>query len=273
MSFRPVESGYLERPGFSLRYEAGGEGEPVLLLPGWTLNSHLWDPAADVLSERYKVIRLDPRGTGGSAAPSDLEYSLPADLEDASALLDHLGTGPVHVVGHSKGARVGAALALSEPKRVRSMVSVGFAEPHSPAGKTRRFLPIAEAWMRSVRQAAREEGPQAALAMIRSAGLVGKLHASPASMRLLGRAMEGYNADDLISTVKERELEIRGLESLRMPRMIVVGEDDPFLDECRQAHEMLPGSKLVVMEKCGHLPMLEKPERFTKILLDFLTEI
>jgi pimeloyl-ACP methyl ester carboxylesterase len=65
------------------------------------------------------------------------------------------------------------------------------------------------------------------------------------------------------------------LHQIKRPALLVWGRDDTitpaFVGE--QFHELLPNSKLVIMEKCGHAPMMEHPKEFNRILNDFLVEI
>ncbi|MGW0948910.1 alpha/beta fold hydrolase [Streptomyces sp. NPDC002623] len=101
-----------------------GSGPAVLLLHGWACDSHDWSwQIPDLLTQGYRVIALDHRGHGRSSAPQG-DY-LPQTLaDDAAALVEELGTGPVLVLGHSMGAVVGSALAVRRPDLVRALVLV-----------------------------------------------------------------------------------------------------------------------------------------------------
>jgi len=253
----------------ALHYELSGrEGAPPLLLvPGWTLNARLWEPVREPLERRFRVVRFDPRGTGRSSSDPRLEYSRVADAEDLEALMDALGIGSAHLLGHSKGARTVGVFAMSRPERVLSATFVGSGEPHGRGRLERNFRPIASAWAAEARRAAREEGLEAALAKLQGGKLFGKLRTSPEGMALLHRAMEGYRGADLLSEVPHRRFDTEARASaLTAPALVLCGESDPFLDECRYAAAHLPDGRLEVLPRCGHMPMLECPEAFTAAL-------
>ncbi len=255
-----------------LYYEVSGHGPPLVCVPGWTLNHRLWDLVAPLVERRFTLIRPDARGTGRSSSGKHLEYSRVADAEDLAGLLDGLGIATAHLVGHSKGARTAMVFAMRYPERSLSVSCIGSAEPHPSAGPP-TFRSVARAWAEKARTEARQRGPEAAVAMLGSAKLLGKMRASPSRVRQLRRAMEGYRADDLLSEVSVRDFDTdAGVGRLSCPVLFMAGDQDPFLPECRYAHDRVPGSRLTVLEGCGHMAPLENPERVAAALLAFLPD-
>ncbi|WP_326835117.1 alpha/beta fold hydrolase [Amycolatopsis rhabdoformis] len=115
--------------GVDLFYDVHGDarlpGEPVLLVTGTTASVGLWTPAIiDGLAVDRQVIAYDHRGMGGSSAYPEA-VSMASLAADAVALLEELGTGPVHVVGWSLGSAVAQELALARPDLVASLVLYG----------------------------------------------------------------------------------------------------------------------------------------------------
>lgn len=106
----------------SIAYEVYGDGPPVMLVAGTGYPGATWLPqAVDVLAREFQVITFDHRGTGktpGTPGP----YSTRLFAADALGLLEALGTGPTHVIGHSMGGRVAQWMALDQPSTVRSLV-------------------------------------------------------------------------------------------------------------------------------------------------------
>ncbi len=263
-------------PRLALHYEISGnaDGFPLIMVPGWTLNARLWDLVAGPLGERFNVIRYDPRGTGRSTSTPLAEYSRVADAEDLEALMDALGIERAILAGHSKGARVCGLFAVQHPDRVARLCYVGSAEPHGGKALERNFRPIASAWAGDVKRLAREEGLGAAMERLQGGNLFGKLRVSPGGMRLLRRAVEGYQGADLLSDVPPRAYDAEaGAKALAMPVLVLCGETDPFLGECRYAASVLPSARLAVLEGCGHMPMLECPGVFLRELTDFLKDV
>ena len=257
----------------SIHYEISGlpDGPTVVMVPGWTLNSRLWDKTVPLLEERFKVVRYDPRGAGRSTSATLAEYSRVADAEDLEALLDGLGIEKAALVGHSKGARICGVFAMSHPQRAEKLVYVGSAEPHGGPALERNFRPIASAWASEVKRLAREEGLGAAMKKLQEGSLFGKLRSSPDGMRLLRLSVEGYQGADLLSGVPPRTFDAeKHAAALTMPVLVLCGASDPFMDECRYATSILPRARLQVLDGCGHMPMLERPEAFARELAGFL---
>src|SRR5579875_1127026 len=114
------QSGFAEINGARLYYEVAGSGPAVALLHFGLGDSRFWDDQFGVFAERYTVVRYDYRGFGKSSMPPG-EYSMRADLD---ALLNHLGIGPVAVVGVSMGGGLAIDYTLEHPERVTALVPV-----------------------------------------------------------------------------------------------------------------------------------------------------
>ena len=105
---------------FNVRIDGTGHAPWVTLAHGLTTNSSMWDDLVAVLSPRYRVLRSDARGHGGtSATPGD--YSWDLLVGDAVALLDQVGIEHTHFVGLSMGGMVGLGLALDHSARLLSL--------------------------------------------------------------------------------------------------------------------------------------------------------
>jgi pimeloyl-ACP methyl ester carboxylesterase len=109
--------------GVRLFYTDQGEGSPVLLVHGFTCDSHDWMYQQPALGGKHRVIAVDLRGHGHSSVPDD-GYNPRQYAADLAALLEQLGTGPVVAVGHSMGGATVVALAVEHPERVRAVVPV-----------------------------------------------------------------------------------------------------------------------------------------------------
>lgn len=254
-----------------LHYELSGDGPPVLLIAGWALNTHFWEGVLPFLESGHAVLRYDVRGTGRSSSDVDVEYSRRADAEDLLALLDRLRIARAHLVGHSKGARIALIFAMLHPQRVLSVTAIGSAEPHGALPGDRAFRPIAKAWVVKAKEVAEQEGPEAAARFLSRGKLFGKLRTSVEGMRRLHRAMEGYSAADLLSTVPKREVDTDSLAPrLVMPVHFVCGTEDPFLSECEYAHRRVPTSVFTRLPGAGHMVPFEEPALIGPLIRDFI---
>ena len=127
--------------GITMRYEL--EGPPsapiVTLSHSLAANLHLWDAQAAALKDRYRVLRYDIRGHGGSDVPS-APYTLEQMADDLHGLLRALGIAETHFVGLSMGGLIGMTVALKHPRSIRSLVwptpPPAMAPSGSPCGTT-----------------------------------------------------------------------------------------------------------------------------------------
>ena len=94
----------------------------MLLLHGWTASADLnWFPSFETLGRRYRVVAMDHRGHGRGIR-SRRRFRLSECADDAAALVDHLGTGPVIPVGYSMGGPIAQLLWRRHPAHVRGLV-------------------------------------------------------------------------------------------------------------------------------------------------------
>jgi pimeloyl-ACP methyl ester carboxylesterase len=110
------------RTGIDLYYESHGSGEPLVLIPATGFAADVWlSDQVPQLSRSLQVIVFDQRGVGRSSHPHGV-YTIEQMASDVFELLDHLELPSAHVLGHSMGGRIGLAMALDVPERVRSLV-------------------------------------------------------------------------------------------------------------------------------------------------------
>ena len=111
--------------GVELQYVEAGQGDPVLLLPGWLQDGYAWRAMVPLLvAQHRRVIVLDPRGFGDSAKPAsgyDLDTAA-ADVHNFIAAAGLRQAGGIDVVSHDLGAWIGYALASAYPGDVRRLV-------------------------------------------------------------------------------------------------------------------------------------------------------
>lgn len=130
--------------------------ETVLLLHGNAESGLAWYRWVPSLARRYRVVRPDMRGYGDSTPmPRDYPWTLDRIIDDYCALLDHLGNGPVHLVGAKIGGVVARAFAARRPARIATLTVVGTPPPLRKGAEkipelTRNFERYGvEAWARS----------------------------------------------------------------------------------------------------------------------------
>lgn len=260
-------SGHLAVTGARLFYRVDGPPEAPAILFSNSLGADLrmWEPQAQSLAARFRVIRYDTRGHGRSDAPPG-PYTLDQLSGDALALLDALDIARAHVCGLSLGGMVALSLAASHPDRVRRAVFANTAARiGSAASWTERIAAVQAGGMDGIHDAilarfllesVRQSRPQTARAV---------------SEMLLSTPPAGY----ISACAALRDADLRGaVGQITAPALIIVGERDQSTPpaQARALHEAIAGSQLVILDNASHLSNLEQPEAFTAHLLAFLDQ-
>lgn len=263
-----ITHGFAEVNGTRLYYEMAGEGDPLVLIHGFSLDRRMWDPQFEVFAQRYRVIRYDLRGFGRAALPDGEPFSHTADL---AALLDELGIENAHIVGLSQGGAVAVEFALAYPARVRRLVPVdAYFDGHD-------FSDAWEAGIIPVWEAAREGGVPPAKAIWLAHALFQPCREQAETEAQLVQIVEEYSGWHWVN----RHNEIRPqpptgqrLEEVRARTLVIVGERDlpDFLAMAQAMAARIPGAQLVTLPGAGHMANMEAPERFNQIVLGFLGE-
>ena len=120
--------------GFQLHYEDVGHGDTVVFLAGYLMDLHLYDAQVEGLKDRYRCMRLDRRGHGGSDLPPG-PWTMDDLIEDAIALITSVAADPCHLVGMSLGgAEITPTAATSTPPQEKAAApSVHVRLPAGPA--------------------------------------------------------------------------------------------------------------------------------------------
>ncbi|MEV5878308.1 alpha/beta fold hydrolase [Streptomyces sp. NPDC052101] len=244
-------------------------GRAVLLIHGHPFNRTLWAPQAKALSEAgYRVITPDLRGYGrSSVTPGKVFLSDFAD--DLAALLDHLGIERAVVGGVSMGGQITMEFQRRHPQRVQALVLSDTSAPaETDEGKKFRNH-LADRLLAEGMDGYADEVIDKMLAAYNVVEM-------PAvADRVLGmmRATDPRGAAAALRGRAERPDYRDTLASVRVPVLIVVGADDVYtpIAEAEAIRGLVPQSTMTVIERAGHLPSAEQPERFNTALLDFLT--
>ncbi|MGD9892456.1 MAG: alpha/beta fold hydrolase, partial [Dehalococcoidia bacterium] len=107
--------------GITLSYAEAGSGPPLLLISGLGANRLSWVPVLPLLSDSFRCITFDNRGTGESDVPPG-PYTIDQLGDDTAALIDALGIGPVAAVGWSMGGSILQSLLINHPDKLRRAV-------------------------------------------------------------------------------------------------------------------------------------------------------
>jgi pimeloyl-ACP methyl ester carboxylesterase len=265
-----------------VHYHRLGRGPAVVLIHGITSSSRTWRSVLAGLAERHTVIAPDLLGHGRSGKPRG-DYSLGAYASGVRDLLALLGIDRVTVVGHSLGGGIAMQFAYQFPERLERLVLVdsgGLGEEVSLALRA-ATLPGAELvlpllFSRYTRAAGRAAGRVLSrLPLQASADVRGVAEGMDSLGDADARRAFVHTARSVLDPRGQRvDARDRLYLSEDVPTLLIWGEGDRIipLAHGRRAHELMPHSRLVVFPGAGHFPFNDDPERFVRVLTDFIAE-
>ena len=266
-------SRFADIDGVRLHYQEKGVGTPLVLIHGFTSSTYTWKDVFEPLSKRFRVIAVDLKGFGFSSKP-DGDYTRRAQAVLVDHFLAHLKIEKAWFCGNSMGGEVSLNVALRNPQRVAGLILIDSAGITVPGGATlapgHLLVPV-----------------------------VGRVLMALAltSDKLVRQGLEKSFSDDTKVTAERvayyhRPLKTRGgqLAALRVrtqwqqfpveaelgkigaPTLIIWGAEDQLipLEAGRRMSSLIKGSKLVIIEKCGHVPEEEVPERVIGEITNFI---
>jgi 3-oxoadipate enol-lactonase len=228
----------------------------------------MWDELTEALKDRYRVLRYDARGHGGSAAPEG-DYTLDMLVADAAGILDALDIGQCHFGGLSMGGMVTLGMLLDHPKRVRSGIIADSRHTTRPD--------FTEAWLQRA-EAVREGGVEAIVesTIVRwsSAGLAKRSPATIARMETMIRRTTANGYRGCAAALARLNYGPR-LGEISAPTLLICGSEDHGAppENTRQMHAAISGSRFVEIEQAGHISNIEQPCAFSKAVTNFLQDV
>ena len=238
-------------------FEVSGSGPCVLLSHGYSATRHMWDGQHRALPD-YRIISWSMRGHGQTESPADpSRYSADLTVGDMEALLRHLAVGRAVIGGLSLGGYVSLAFYLAHPEMVRALVICD-------SGPGYRNAEARAAWNQRAHERAAELERRGLDALSDRSREMREAMGDHRSAQGLAHAARGMLA-------QEGSRVIDGLSSVRVPTLIIVGDQDqPFLAPCEYMAKKIPGARLEVIAGAGHASNLDQPDAFNRVLRDFL---
>ncbi len=258
------------RKGVEINYEMHGDGPALILVSGTGHDLGFWAGQIPHFAPSFRTIVFDNRGVGASSVP-DRGYSLADMADDAAHILDHAGIEQAHVMGFSMGGHISQELALNHPDRV---LSLGI--HHSWTRNGARLKKFQE-----TRLYLAEHDQRVALAEISMLALHASayydqhveemddhrrflLEKSPVNAGWIGQ-LEACIVGDTYDR----------LPAIDVPTLVTCSDLDliasPHLSA--EIHAQIPGSELKILEGTGHVALMEDPEGFAQVCLDFLRRV
>jgi proline iminopeptidase len=274
--------------GRTLSYHKMGNDGPVLVChPGGPGFSSLYFGDLAGLWERFSLVLLNPRGTGGSGRPADSRaYQIEDYVADVEELRAHLGLEKILLLGHSHGGVVAQVYAARHPDRVEKLVLAStlarFGAEQERAMREGMDKRSGQPWYPDAVAALEEEQEGKFSNDEEMAGLV--FRELPLYFAHYGEAEAGYvdtlksetpNADTLRLFNKEifETFDLRGeLGKIKAPTLVITGDED-FICGPVCADEIaagIKGARKVMVGDSGHMIFVEQPEEFEREVAEFL---
>jgi triacylglycerol lipase len=244
-------------PGQHIVYLDGGQGQPLLLLHGFSADKDNWPRIALYLSSHYRVIAPDLPGYGESSQPPAAQATIEDQLRYLNQFVAALHLEHFDLGGNSMGGWISAAYAAAHPEQVSSLWLL------APAGLTTAQPSDLAKIVRSgghvplVARTPEEFGQLLDFVFVHQPWVPQAVIGTLAQHAAQNAA---YNQQIFDELVKEPPLEPQ-VQGLATPTLIVWGDHDRALhySGAEVLHGLLPHSQVVIMPDVGHLPMMEAP--------------
>jgi pimeloyl-ACP methyl ester carboxylesterase len=255
--------------GLQLYYEIEGDGEPVVLIPGFAAGRWIWFKQTTDLSRNFRVIIFDPRGVSASDKPEGPQtISLLAD--DVAHLLETIGVASAHIVGASFGGFVAQEFALKYPSMTRKLVlcCTSFGGPNHIVPAPETLMALA-----STKGLNSEERMRANLLLAFTPEYV-QTHVAEVDEIVHLRATNDVPEHIYLSQLQaamsfNTESRLSGIKS---PTLVLSGDADVIVP-AQNSHNLaaaIPGAKLHIVEGGSHTFFIEQAQEFNRIISAFL---
>ena len=256
----------------TIAYLEGGQGETILMVHGFGGNKDNWTPFAKYITPKYHVVALDLPGFGSSTYHDTASYGYVDQAKRLDLFMAALGVDRFHIVGNSMGGDIAGRFAVMFPAKVISLGlfdAAGVASPHpselkqilASGGKNPLIVEKPEDFdaLMAFAFVKPPEIPKFVKKVLIAEGL--RHQASNQKIfREIGSALDTLQSD---------------LGLIQAPTLVLWGEKDRILDvsSADVFVEGIKNSTKVIIENCGHLPMIEKPEETAGAYLVFLDKV
>ena len=255
--------------GASLWYdETGAGGETVVFGHGLAFSGAMFEAQVAALRDRYRCVTFDLRGHGQSELTTD-GYDMDTLADDAVALIERLGGGPVHLIGLSIGGFTGLRVGLRKPQLLRSLTLIGSrAFDGSETALAFKAVPFI----------ARTLGMRFLAGALMKSMFSSAFLGDPARAPLREKWRQHFLADRQLGVARaargviaQRSV-LPELGGLRLPVLMIRGEVDKVVprEGAERTITAIPGGRMVTIPGAGHACNIEQPGQVNRVIAEFL---
>lgn len=268
---------YVRVNGRRIRYWAQGEGPALILVHGLAASVEFWQYNVGPLAAEHRVYALDLLGFGGSDKKIE-HLSLDYAASFITDFMDAVGLERASLAGNSLGGLVCAQTTVRSPERVEKLIlvnSAGFGEELNLFLRLwsvpllgdlvfrmyQRAFPSLRRWAFPGLRSIDAQWLAGAATVLRKPGV----RENALRIARMGVSLRGQRQEILVDFQREAA-------GIGVPTLIIWGRRDPVVPVAHAyaAQELISKSEVRIMERCGHIPQVERPEEFNKLVLDFL---
>jgi len=295
----PMQEGFVDANGVLIYYMTVGHGSPLMIVHGGPGASHdYFLPYLLPLARHNKLIFIDERGSGKSERLEDVsKYTVENMAEDCEAVRKALGLGKISILGHSYGGVVVQAYAFKYQQNLTHLI---LGSTFSSTAEINQALAKIKAAMSEDQRNRMEEFEKAGLfdkgqlwehgrypeeyaKLAWGVGYFPFLYQNHPDANYdpvagnttnsweLYREMWGSHGEYIVDGNLKSVEWVDRLSSIKVPTLIIVGdhdESDPVMS--KEMNAKIPGSKLVIVPKSGHMTFVDQPDLFIKTVSDFV---
>jgi len=262
----------VEGADVKLSYFDSGEGAPVTLLHGFTQSGRSWQEVISRMPAGWRWVVPDLRGHGETRVKPGAPVTMDSCTADLVMLWDHLGIGRTHLVGYSMGGRLALHVAMHQPQRLLSLLTIGAHGGLEPEAREGRRLGDDALATRI-----EHDGLEAfvnywtALPMFEGLERRGPSFTAQARAERMGNTVAGLAASLRGMGAGAMDPLWDGMSRVTVPCTFVAGQlDHGYVASARRLAGLVPNGRVEVVPRAGHTVHQERPEAFARVLSNHL---
>lgn len=272
---------FVDINGIRICYQIHGEGYPVVLIHGFGSKKESFMAQIPTLSQDFKVISFDNRGSGKSARPN-IPYTMEMFVDDIKGLMDYLKIGKAHLIGLSLGGMIALTFVLNYPERVEKLILINtlarLPSDFDPEAYIKTKINGLESMRRDPEKSFWESTQFGFHPKFRRKMKANQNHKfyglwsvsdvleyyktdppTPQDIRNIASSFKTYNAYSELFKIKHQALLLTASNDKLVPMALM-----------RQIHEKMVNSVLTVIENAGHESPKSRAPEVNKAIIEFL---